>query len=507
MAVPAWLDDAAGFATCATLLSAGSSLVGAGVATMAAGGSGVVPLSLGMLSYLGAGLACNPTAVDGESPLPGVGGCQELGDGEYGWLQSKGPTWDWADIYPSGVWSKADQVNAITEVSVDYFPDLRPPAWRVKCVFATTGSSGPQFSQGTYDITTSEADARAVEFRIRPLAGQSCKFGPENPNPYPPDFHNPIEYTDPTTQCVYNITPQGFVTESAGGQAGFVMKIESAPAGTKASGGVVGGCNFSPTLVYQPPGGGPPTTVPWDPDWPDWDGGGTPPWLATLIGAAGGVAGTIINNALAQLFEVQYPAGTREIYAACNYKQDGNPETFSVTFPEENYQNRVLTSLNAIVDFQQQILLWKTPTCSGGGSSVSGDPVTLNWVSDEYSSAGGNRIRKLLTYFDQVNTSLADTVAHWKDFTWQAGPVIVSVNDVPLGKPQVWAASVDEGKRVINHAAAIAGVDMTNASWLITSPRASRYGETGTMRIHRSKNGTLGITKRDGPSGLPPALG
>ena len=81
MAVPAWLDDAAGFATCATLLSAGSSLVGAGVATMAAGGSGVVPLSLGMLSYLGAGLACNPTAVDGESPLPGVGGCQELGDG------------------------------------------------------------------------------------------------------------------------------------------------------------------------------------------------------------------------------------------------------------------------------------------------------------------------------------------------------------------------------------------------------------------------------------------
>jgi hypothetical protein len=503
MAVPAWLDDAAGFATCNTLLAAGGALVGTGVATMAAGGSGVVPLSLGMLSYLGAGLACNQTPVDGDSPVPGVDGCQQLGDDEYGWLQSKTVNNDWADIYPSGNWSKADTCNEIRDVTVVYLPDLRPAAWRVTCTFKTTGSSGPYLSAGYFDISTSEADARAVQFRIRPLAGQSCKFGTENPLPYPPNFHDPIQYTDPQTSCVYNITPQGFVTESDGGQAGFVMKIEGTAPQTLASGGVVGGCNFSPTLVYQPPGGGPPTTTPWDPDWPDWDGGGTPPWLATLIGAAGGAAATAVTNALEAIFEAKYPSGTREIYAACNYKQDGNPETFSVTFPEENYQNRVLTSLNAIVDFQQQILLWKTPTCSGGGSSVSGEPVTINWISDEFSGTSGDRVQKLLTYFDQTGKTQAQHQAHWKDFSWQAGPVIVSVNDVPLGKPQVWAASEAEGKRVINHAAAISGVDMTNASWLITSPRSSRFGLSGTMRVKVSDKGSLWVTKRDGPFGLP----
>ena len=502
MAVPAWLDDAAGFATCATLLSAGGSLVGTGVATMAAGGSGLVPLSLGMLSYLGAGLACQPTPVDGESPLPGVEGCQQLNDGEYGWLQVKNVGGDWGDVFPSGNFIKANQVNEILAVDLIPLPELRPPEYRKQITWRTTDGTTP-YTVAAYFTYYTEEEAREAAVRIRPLAGQSCKFGPDNPAPYPPDFHNPIQYTDPNTNCTYNITPQGFVTESAGGQAGFVMKIESAPAGTKAGGSIVGGCNFSPTLVYQSPGGDPPTTVPWNPDWPDWDGGGIPPWLTTLINAAGGVPGTIITNLINQLFDTQYPSGTREIYAACNYKQDGSPETFSVTFPQENYQNRVLTSLNAIVDFQQQILLWKTPTCSGGGQSVTGDPVTINWISDEFSGTSGDRVQKLLTYFDQSGKTQAEHQGHWKDFSWQAGPVIVSVNDVPLGKPQVWAASEAEGKRVINHAAAISGVDMSNASWLVTSPRSSRFGLSGTMRVKVSDKGSLWVTKRDGPFGLP----
>jgi hypothetical protein len=498
MASPNWLDAAASFATCQTLTSAGGALVGTGVATMAAGGSGLVPLSLGMLSLLGAGAVCQDTPVDAPTDPSQVDGCYKISGG-YGWLQIREQTnqqfSDITDInYPN-----ADKTTEIVKVEID---GPVGPFWRAVITYKTSDGA----TRTGYTEKSNASEASRVTYRIRPTTGTCGDSTGGGLKTYPDNFHDTIQYTDPTTSCVYNINTQGFVQESEAGGAGMVFKMEGAGPQTLASGGVVGGCNFEPTLVYQPPGGGPPTTIPWDPTWPDWDGSGTPPWLAALIGAAGGVAATVIDNALDALFEQKYPEGTREIYAACNYKEDGSPETFSVTFPEENYQNRVLTSLDAIVDFQQQILLWKTPTCSGGGSSVSGDPVTINWVSDEYSTAGGNRLRKLLTYFDQVGSTLEQTVAHWRDFSWEAGPVIVSVNDVPLGKPQVWAASEAEGRRVINHAAAIAGVDMTQASWMIMSPRSSRYGETGTMRVHRSKNGTLGITKRDGPSGLPPAL-
>ena len=464
---------------------------------MAAGGSGVVPLSLGMLSLLGAGAVCQDTPVDGPGQPSGIEGCYKMAAGGTALIEIKfaGDT-DFqlfSNVFP---WTEVVELIGVTVEVVD--------GNRFVSRLSFNRTNGGPFTADSLKYDTS-SEAVRVQWRLRPVSG-ACEIETGDPLPYPPNFRDPISYTDPTTQCNYNITPQGFVAESEGGGAGFVMKIEAAAPQTLASGGVVGGCNFSPTLVYQPPGGGPPTTVPWDPTWPDWDGGGTPPWLATLIGAAGGVAATVINNALAALFEQQYPSGTREIYAACNYKQDGSPETFSVTFPEENYQNRVLTSLNAIVDFQQQILLWRTPTCSGGSQPVKGDAVSINWVSDEYSPSGNNRIRKLLTYFDQNNTSLEDTVTHWKDFSWNAGPVIVSCVGTPLGKPQVWADSLDEAKRVIGHAAAIAGVDLTNAEWQVAPPKSSRYGMTGVMRVATGRSGQLSITKRDGPSGLPEVL-
>ena len=498
MASPNWLDAAASYATCQTLTATGSALVGTGVATMAAGGGGLVPLSLGMLSLLGAGAVCQDTPVDGADPYPQVDGCQRASAGGFGTLQWKEDSFkDWVDF------SQQTNFTDVTEITKT---EVTGPGVDGKYIafveWKRLGGTSSNTTDARYDTASNAARAR---WRIR-ITNGSCAATGNDPKPYPPTFHDPIQYTDPATSCVYNINTQGFVQESEGGGAGMVFKIESAPAGTRASGGVVGGCNFEPTLVYQPPGGGPPTTIPWDPTWPDWDGSGTPPWLPALIGAAGGAAAAAIDKALDALFETSYPAGTREIYAACNYKQDGSPETFSVTFPEENYQNRVLTSLNAIVDFQQQILLWRTPTCSGGGQSVTGEAVSINWVSDEFSPVSGRQLRKLFTYFDQVGSTLEQTVAHWKDFTWQAGPVIVSCVGTPLGKPQVWANSVDEAKRVIGHAAAIAGVDLTKAEWMVGSPRSTRYGETGLMRVHRSDHGVLGITKRDGPSGFPEGL-
>jgi hypothetical protein len=495
MASPNWLDAAASFATCQTLTATGSALVGTGVATMAAGGGGLVPLSLGMLSLLGAGAVCQNTPVDGTTDPVGIDGCYKASDGGFGIIQIKGGSFqDWVDFSGIPPWVDATELTAVNFVNVD-----SGTRWISRLTFSRVGGGTATADSEKFDTL---GDAARVAWRLRVTSG-TCAVQSGDPTPYPPGFHDTHQYTDPTTSCVYNINTQGFVQESEGGGAGMVFKIQSSPASTRASGGIVGGCNFEPTLVYQPPGGGPPTTIPWDPTWPDWDGSGTPPWLSALIGAAGGVAAVAIDKALDALFEAKYPAGTREIYAACNYKQDGSPETFSVTFPEENYQDRVLTSLNAIVDFQQQILLWRTPTCSGGGQSVTGEPVTINWISDEFSGTSGDRVQKLLTYFDQSGKTQAEHQAHWKDFSWQAGPVIVSCVGTPLGKPQVWAVSLDEAKRVINHAAAISGVDLTNAEWMTGSPRSSSFGLRGTMRVKVSDKGLLWVTKRDGPFGLP----
>ena len=310
-------------------------------------------------------------------------------------------------------------------------------------------------------------------------------------------------YTDADDGCEINVTFQGWAALT-GNNIGAVWKLEP-PSSVRAQGSVIGGCNFEPVIYYAPPpgGGGPPIYGPWN---PDWDGGGDdePPWMTFLREAAAGAAGKLIADGLQKYFETKYPASNRQISAACDKKADGTPETFSINFPEENFNNRVLTALDAIVDFQQQFHFWKDPTCDGTPTPVSGDPVTVNWISDEPSSISGDRLRKRFVYFDQSDSTLLQTVEHWHDFVWTSGPVIVFAKGTALGKPEVWASSEEEGKRVINHAAAITGADMTNVEWVITSPRSSRYGLTGTMRVMRDVKGVLGVTKREGPSGKPP---
>ena len=495
MASPSWLDAAASYATCQTLTAAGGALVGTGVATMAAGGSGVVPLSLGMLSLLGAGAVCQNTPVDGTGQPSGIDGCYRASAGGYGVIQLKSKTFtEWQDYSNIAPWI---DISEITEVEL--LPRDSNTKWVSQATLKRVGGGFTTAESLKYDTLN---DAARTSWRIR-ITNGACDIETGDPLPYPPDFYNPIDYTNPETNCTYNIYPQGFVQESDGGGAGFVMKIEAAPAELRQGGGIVGGCNFEPTLVYQPPGGQPPTTIPWDPEWPDWDGGGTPPWLSALIGGVGGAAVTAINNALAELFETSYPEGTREIYAACNYKENGDPETFSVTFPEESYQDRVLTSLNAIVDFQQQILLWRTPTCATSSPKV-GDYRTISFISDEESPNGKSRLAKRFRYRSSSGVGLDGVVDHWKDFTWSAGPVCVQHRDTQLGAPQVWAASIDEGKRVIRHAATEAGIDPdTTGRWEVSGSDNPRYGMPGTMRVNTA-GGYYWITSRLGPDQRPP---
>jgi hypothetical protein len=113
-------------------------------------------------------------------------------------------------------------------------------------------------------------------------------------------------------------------------------------------------------------------------------------------------------------------------------------------------------------------------------------------------------VRKILSYRDDSGSSQEQTVAHWIDFRWTTGPVIVA-SVGPWGTVQVWASSAAEGKRVIRHAGAIAGWDPDDADvgeWIISEPSNSRYGRTAEVGV-KIRRGVPWISKREGPSGAP----
>jgi len=113
-------------------------------------------------------------------------------------------------------------------------------------------------------------------------------------------------------------------------------------------------------------------------------------------------------------------------------------------------------------------------------------------------------LRKIFRYRDQTGTSLEAHTAHWASFVWEAGPVCVIHKGAVWGTPQVWASSAAEGKRVIRHAAAIAGVNVDqDGEWEVTGSLNPRIGRTGTMGVKVLRDGCLSVTKREGSSGLP----
>lgn len=118
--------------------------------------------------------------------------------------------------------------------------------------------------------------------------------------------------------------------------------------------------------------------------------------------------------------------------------------------------------------------------------------------------AGERPLRKVLRYRDQTGASLEAHTEHWRGFEWHAGPVCVIHKGADWGVPQVWAASAAEGKRVLRHAASIAGIDPDEVGeWVVTGSLNPRYGRTGTMLVKGLANGAVSVTKRDGPNGLP----
>lgn len=112
--------------------------------------------------------------------------------------------------------------------------------------------------------------------------------------------------------------------------------------------------------------------------------------------------------------------------------------------------------------------------------------------------------RKRFTYRAQGPVNIEEHRAHWADFTFTSGPYQVILKG-PWGEPQVWASSEAEGKRVIRHAALIAGIDETHpdAEWLVRKTKDTRIGKEYPVRTALIEVCCPWVTSREGPSGIP----
>ena len=496
------LDRAAGFATCQILANAGGALVGAGAWSLAAGGAGFVPLTLGSLSLLGAGFACQDTPVDGNQPTPGVDGCQQITAGGYGQLQYN----DGDDVWKSYPATEANQTTQIIDVSV--VPG-GPVAYQSQ-VTVKFASGDDERVLGFLDYQT-EAEANAVKYRIDPTNGE-CAYNPENPNPPPANAFDPIPYTDDETGCTYNVQLLGFVEQAPGMTQDPVYVISGSDA-LRASGGVVGGCNFSPTVYYGGSGGGggfgggdgaPPFPyIPGDGD------DGRPNWLDTLAGALAGAGGALIADAVADAiqaaFATEYPGLIYRMVSVCEKDASGEPisEQVEVPIPDLKAPDAQLARLDAIVELLQASKNFKQPVCPNERPKLEGDWRTISFRSTQSSPYGKSCIRKRFRYRSLSGIGLGELVDHWKDFTWTTGPVCVIHSGFSWGTPQVWAATADEGKRVIQHAAGEAGFDADQVGeWRISNSASARYGVSLPVKVDTT-GGYYWVTERDGSDGRP----
>lgn len=199
------------------------------------------------------------------------------------------------------------------------------------------------------------------------------------------------------------------------------------------------------------------------------------------------------------------PGTTYQLQGVCEAVSDGEEQpVLDVPIAPASQMQGIINRLDALPVLLQQHLAWRTPIC-GQRERIEqlGDFRTLTFISDERSPVGKSRLIKRMRYRSQSGLGLGEIVDHWAGFTWTSGPIVVKHRDSWWGQPQVWASSIDEGKRVIRHAAGEAGLDPDQVGrWEVGGSRNPRYGMPGTMRI-RTDGGYYWITARDGSDERP----
>ena len=485
------LDAAAGSTTCQVLSAGGSALVGAGAWNLATGAPGVAALALGSVALLASNYACDWDP-NGESTLPG--GTTNIVPGSC--LETVG-----CDLLlrtPDGVQFGPGTCKKLHYVKDDgTYPNGTP---RVRYEYTNCND----------EVITNYSAKDATPVSTRVADGGQCVG---DPAPAPEPDYPEYEYEEPPGPggepgCSLTVNVLGWGAQ-ADGTAAPIYKI-APKTEIRSDGGRIGGCNFEPVVYYQPkppaggPGGGggdgdPPYTIPFVDGGDDDD----PEWLKLLKQALAGAAGNLLASTLKEFFEAEFPGVNYEMPAPCNVDAEGNPLIWTGEIGIQRFEPAVLDRLDAISNQVSQHLQWKTPICAPEPTPLEGDFRTISFISDETSPYGKSRLRKRLRYRSLSGVGLGELVDYWKDFTWEAGPVVVGHVGATWGTPKVWAASEDEGKRVLRHAAGDAGIDPDQeGQWQVRSSAGTRNGVSGTMRVNK-KGGYWWITARDGSENRP----
>ena len=200
------------------------------------------------------------------------------------------------------------------------------------------------------------------------------------------------------------------------------------------------------------------------------------------------------------------PSVTYNLQGICeDVEEDAAQPSQSWIIPEMEKLDAIGQRLDYIAEMFQVHLGFKTPICTPQPEPivVEGAMRTISFRSDETSPYGKSRLRKRFRYRSSSGLGLGEVVDHWRLFEWNAGPVCVIHAGSSCGTPQCWAADESEGKRVIRHAFAEAGIDPDQVGrWIVSGSDNARVGVSGQMRVDTT-GGYYWITARDGSNGRP----
>jgi len=473
---------------CAALDYLGGGLINYGTYSLITG-AGALPLAAGIAATMASRYACNWDPNKEGPPPSGVApiqGCAKVSDGGYGYLLVS-----FTDGTPEDLLLSIDA----TEITrAEYGPDPERPG---KIAFFCEWL---RINGVTGSRTLGNVDTELYTARIDVKRGECVKQGdPADGFPVVP----PTTYTDPESGCVINVEVKG-ITTGQGGLGSFVYKLSPGGETLRADGGIIGGCNFSPVIYSDDPGGSgggdPPFVGPWNPDW-DLPGGDLTPWGDFLRDLAGGLIGNVIFDQIGALLEIPAPPVEYRLDPSCT---GADPAELPVVIevPPLKGLDAAITRIDALVPLLQAQKDLKQPICRDR-PTLEGDWRTISFRSEQTSPFGKSRLRKRFRYRSVSGIGLEQLVDHWASFSFDAGPVCVIHKGASWGTPQVWASTANEGKRVIRHAAGEAGLDPDQVGqWIISGSDFARVGVSGTMSVDTT-GGYYWITARDGSDERP----
>ncbi len=323
-------------------------------------------------------------------------------------------------------------------------------------------------------------------------------LGPGGGNVTPP----PVQVTEGA--CTFNLQFVSYIGDAAGNPLGDLMEIS--PVNPVTPGSALSPCTISPTIIYTPIVGEP-EFIP--PDGPD----GTPRSIEEIVEEINNTERKIIeeinNNTderIEEYFNERVPViagGTWDLQGVCEKDAEGailDPQpTTEWTYQGGSAAVVANYQLMLMQEMLQQQLDWRHLTCSGSKPELQGDWVSTGWMSLEPSENSNRPLRKLFRYRSTGDRDVIALLGYWQDFQWEAGPVCVIHKGAWWGLPQVWAASEEEGKRVIRFAGVNAGIDPdTEGTWIVSTSAGGRYGRSGTMTLACYK-GQYHVSARESP--------